>query len=104
MASIWKDARSGTYLIKFHFGGQRFSRSCQTDREGEAKRVKALAEETLGLLNTGRLAVPEGVPDVGLWVISGGKLDHKPRLVGHGAPPSRRRVGVGRPPQVVDQG
>ena len=41
MASIWLDPRTDNYLIKFHFGGKRFTRSCQTQKEGAAKLLKA---------------------------------------------------------------
>jgi hypothetical protein len=47
MASIWKDARNGTYLIKFHYDGRRYTRSCQTEKESDASRLKALVEGTL---------------------------------------------------------
>jgi integrase len=78
MASVWKDTRNGTYLIKFHYGGQCYTRSCQTEKENEAHRLKALVDETLSLLNTGRQVMPEGVTDPGVWIMSGGKLDKKP--------------------------
>ncbi len=37
-----------------------------------ANRVVAAVEETIELLNTGRLAVPE-CEDLGKWILSGGK-------------------------------
>lgn len=80
MASIWPDSRTGTYLIKFHYGGRRFTRSCQTDKERQAATVKTLVEETISLLNTGRLVMPDDVSDAGTWIMSGGKLEHKPVL------------------------
>ncbi|MGO8746706.1 MAG: tyrosine-type recombinase/integrase [Thermoguttaceae bacterium] len=81
MASIWKDARNGNYLIKFHYGGQRYTRSCQTDKETAAHRTKTRVEETIGLLNTGRLQVPAGAKDVGIWIMSGGRTTEKPNVI-----------------------
>ena len=80
MASIWKDSRSGNFLIKFHFASKRFTRSCESQKEKDAKGIKAAVEETLGFLNTGRLTMPEGVADPGVWIMSGGKLNEKPRI------------------------
>ena len=80
MASIWLDPRTDNYLIKFHFGGKRFTRSCQTQKEGAANLLKARVEETISLLNTGRLVMPEDTPDPGTWIISGGKVQQKPKL------------------------
>ena len=80
MASIWLDPRTNKYLIKFHFGGRRFTRSCQTQKEGAAKLLKASVEETIALLNKGRLVMPEDTPDPGTWIMSGGKATQKPKL------------------------
>jgi len=79
MASIWQDKRSQNWLIQFCYGGERFCRSCDTQKEGDAKRMKAAVEEVIGFLNTGRLLMPEGIADPGLWIVSGGKLDQKPK-------------------------
>lgn len=80
MASIWLDSRTDNYLIKFHFGGKRFTRSCQTQKERAAILLKANVEETITLLNTGRLAMPEDTPDPGTWIMSGGRAQQKPKL------------------------
>ena len=80
MASIWLDPRTNNFLIKFHFGGRRFTRSCQTQKEGAAKLLKAGVEETVALLNKGRLVIPEDTPDPGTWIMSGGKAKQKPKL------------------------
>lgn len=79
VASIWRDARSGNFLIKFHFAGKRYTRSCETPKEKDANGIKAAVEETVGFLNTGRLTMPEGVTDPGVWIMSGGKLNQKPK-------------------------
>ena len=79
MASIWQDKRSGKWLIKFVFGGKPFCKSCLTKNSDDARRIKARVEETLGMLNTGRLSIPEDA-DPGVWILSGGKLQEKPKL------------------------
>ena len=79
MASIWQDKRNGKWLIKFVFGGKPFCKSCLTDNSDDAGRIKARVEETLGMLNTGRLSIPEDA-DPGVWILSGGKLQEKPKF------------------------
>ncbi len=79
MASIWQNKSSRNWLIQFCYGGERYCRSCDTQKEGDAKRIKAAVEEVIGFLNTGRLLMPETVTDPGLWIVSGGKLDQKPK-------------------------
>ena len=79
MASIWQDRRSGNWLIKFVYGGKPFCKSCLTQDSDDAGRIKARVEETLGMLNTGRLTLPEDA-DPGVWILSGGKLQEKPKL------------------------
>ena len=89
MASIWQDGRSGNWLIQFCFAGKRYTRSCETQKEKDANSIKAAVEETLGFLNTGRLTLPDGVPDPGVWIMSGGKLNEKPKI----ETPRLREVG-----------
>jgi integrase len=79
VASIWRDSRSGNFLIKFHFAGKRYTRSCETQKEKDAKSIKVAVEETIGFLQTGRLTMPEGVANPGVWIMSGGKLNEKPK-------------------------
>jgi len=79
MASIWPDGRSGKYVIKFSFGGRDYCRSCRTKTKRDAENTKATVEETLRLLNTGRLSVPADA-DPGTWILSGGRLSSKPKI------------------------
>ena len=78
MASIWADERSGNWVIGFVYGGKHFVRSCRTKTKTEANRTKAIVEETLQLLNTGRLTMPADA-NPGVWILSGGKLQEKPQ-------------------------
>jgi len=81
MASIWQDDRSGNWVIGFVYGGKHLVRSCRTKSETKARSSKVLAEETLQLLNTGRLVMPTDA-DPGVWILSGGKVEQKPQTDG----------------------
>jgi integrase len=78
MASIWPDERSGNWVIGFVYAGKHFVRSCRTKTKADAHRTKAIVEETLTLLNTGRLTIPADA-NPGVWILSGGKLQEKPQ-------------------------
>jgi integrase len=80
MASLHLDERSNNWIVMFRYGAKQFRLSCRTTNESEAKGVKATIEGTLQLLNTGRLLVPPDTKDVGLWIMSGGKVAEKPRI------------------------
>ena len=74
MASTWQNKQSGNWLIKFQYDGKSYCRSCRTKSRADASRVKSTVEDTLHLLNTGRLVMPH-VPDIGKWIMSGGRVD-----------------------------
>ena len=86
MASITKNKFSGKWIIKFRFNGQAYYRSCRTEAESKDKRIKATVEDTIELLMTGRLAIPEST-NIVTWIMSGGKVskpereDGDPKLV-----------------------
>lgn len=73
MASIEQDPKSRNFRIRFRFGHQRFNRSLRTDNEKAALSVCARVEETLRLIEQGRIDVPEGI-DLGKFVLSDGKI------------------------------
>jgi integrase len=78
MASIWHDERSGKWVVGFVYGGKHLVRSCRTKSETKARRTKVVVEETLEMLNTGRLVMPADA-NPGMWILSGGKLLEKPQ-------------------------
>lgn len=78
MATL-KQHESGTYRVRFWFGGKQYFRSLETDQEKTANGMLATVEETLGLLKTGRLTIPADVEDIGAWIVSGGKVTAKPK-------------------------
>jgi integrase len=79
MASIEKDPGSGVYRIRFRYGGRHFMRSLKTKDAREADALRARADENLRLIERGRLELPDGA-DVGLFVLSDGKVDRKATL------------------------
>jgi integrase len=79
MATL-KQHKSGGWRVRFWFGGIQYFRSLKTNVEKTAKGMLATIEETLGLLETGRLTIPADVEDIGAWIVSGGKVIAKPKV------------------------
>src|SRR6516162_3041362 len=77
MASLQFDEASGRYRIRFYLGGIEFKRSLKTKDEKTALGIQARAEETIRLLDQGRLEIPTGA-DPAAFVLSDGKLTGKP--------------------------
>lgn len=81
MASIHK--RGSVWYASFRFGGSQFLPSLKTKDEREAERIRARIEETIRLLNTGRVSLPAetgGRPEILQYILSGGALTERPRL------------------------
>ena len=64
---------SGNYHICFRFGGRKFKRSLKTKSEKQARRNKARLEDTIQLVQTGRIEMQPHV-DVPTLLLSDGKL------------------------------
>jgi integrase len=79
MASLSLDAKSGYYRIVFWFGGRQYRRSLRVRDEGRAEAMRGRVEDTLSLIQTGRLSIPTDA-DPGTFIISDGKLDQKPAV------------------------
>jgi integrase len=81
MANLYQNT-AGVWLVRFRFGGRQYYRSLDTTDEKQANGAKAQVEETLGLLKRGRLALPPGAgaDEAGLFIISGGKVAHRPTV------------------------
>ncbi len=77
MASIHRHKTSKTYRIRFRFGGQRFFRSLKTKDRKVALVAKGRVEETLRLIEQGRLEIPADA-DPAVFILSDGKLAKKP--------------------------
>jgi integrase len=75
MASLHQSEK-GIYRIRFRYGpppDNKFQRSLETKDSHLAEGIKADVEETIRLLEQGRIQVPAGV-DVGKFILSGGRL------------------------------
>lgn len=78
MAFLQHDQRSGRYRIRFRFEGQEYKRSIRTANEREANAILGRVEETIILIERGRLEVPHDV-DPASFILSDGKRNGKSR-------------------------
>jgi integrase len=69
----------GNFRLVFCYGGKKFSHSLGKVSEREARSCKDRLEENLRFVERGLLEVPPGA-DLGLFLISSGKLNQKPAL------------------------
>ena len=76
MAYLRRDRRSGKWCVGFRYNGQEYHRSCRTDQKSVARRIHVTVEETIDLLETGRLVAPENV-DIAYWIFTWGKANGK---------------------------
>jgi integrase len=76
VASLQLDPKSGRYRIRFGFGGQEYKRSLRTRDEGAATVILGRVEETLRLMEQGRIELPANV-DPGRFILSDGKRNGK---------------------------
>ena len=76
MANLELDEASGRYRIRFRHAGKAFKRSLKTGDRREAEAVLGRVEETIRLLERGRLDLPRN-SDPGVFILSDGKLDGK---------------------------
>ena len=79
MATLERVSDAGHYRIRFRYGGLSFKRTLKTTIEKEAEGMRARVEETIHLLERGRLAIPPGA-DPGTFILTEGKLNGKPVL------------------------
>jgi len=86
MAHLELDSSSGRYRVRFRFGGRQYKRSLKTSDYRLAQALVGRIDETIQLLERGRLDLPKDA-DPGLFILSDGK-----RLV---KPSARRPVSLG---------
>lgn len=82
MASLEHDKASGRFRIRFRFAGEEYKRSLKVSDRKEADGIRGRVEETILLLERGRLVLPAGA-DVAQFILSDGKLTTAP-VVEHG--------------------
>ena len=85
MASLHRDNKSPNYSVRFRFQGRNVNRSLGTPDKRRAAGICSRIEETLRLLESGRISIPPGV-DPFEYVFSDGKT--KPQS------PSRRAISL----------
>ena len=73
MASLHRDSRTGNWIVMFRWAGNQYRRSCKTDSSVDAKACEARIEDTIRLLEQGRLEIPADA-DAAVWIMSGGKI------------------------------
>ena len=73
MAFFQKDQRSGRSQVRFRFRSTEFKRSVGTKSEREAVATLHRVKDTLLLLESARLALPNGI-DPADFILSDGKL------------------------------
>jgi integrase len=77
MASLEK--RGKRFRVVFRLGGEKYFASVKTTDKREAEACLARLDENLRLVERGRLTIPDGA-DVGLFLLSDGKLEQKVRV------------------------
>jgi hypothetical protein len=78
LATLIRDPKSGIYRIAFRHQGKQFTRSLRTDDERMAEATRGRVEETLALIATGRILMPQDA-EPGTFILSDGKLTAKPK-------------------------
>src|SRR5262245_9808140 len=79
MATLEYDPIAGRHRIRFRYGGRSFKRSLKTQDLAEVHGVVARVEETIRLIDRGRLEIPPDA-DPAAFILSDGKLNGKPKL------------------------
>ena len=77
MASLDVDGSSRLHRIRFRFAGRSYKRSLKTTDRCEAMTVKGRVEETIRLLERGRLEMPLDA-DSAAYIMSDGRINRKP--------------------------
>ena len=72
MASLQRDPDSGRYRIRFYHGDREYKRSIKTKDERVALSILGRVEETLRLVEQGRIDIPEDA-DIGAFILADGK-------------------------------
>lgn len=73
------ELRNGRYNLILRFGGKRIIRSLKTSDESVALAKKLRVEENIGLIESGRLSIPDDA-DIVTFLLSDGKLARTPVL------------------------
>ncbi len=74
MASIQQDPQSKNFRIRFRYGGRRYFRSLNTTELKVAQSILGRVEDTLRLIDQGRLEIPPKA-EPGKFILSDGKIN-----------------------------
>jgi hypothetical protein len=77
MASLQFDRASKRWQIRFYFAGLEYKRSLKIKSERQAQSIQGRVEETIRLLESGRLELPAGA-DLAVFILADGKQTQKP--------------------------
>jgi len=77
MASIDQDSKSGSYFVRFRYGGVLFRRSLKTKDRREANAIRGRVAENILRVQQGWLDIPPDA-DPGIFLLSDGKRNGKP--------------------------
>lgn len=77
MASLEQNSRTGRFYLRFRFGGEEYKRSLKIRDAREAEAVRGRVEETLLLIERGRLEIPKDA-DAARFILSDGRSQQKP--------------------------
>jgi integrase len=79
MAWLEEHPTSGHFKICFRWDGRKLKKTIKTTSRKEAEAALLRFEENVSLLERGRIELPPGA-DLGTFLLSDGKLAHKPKL------------------------
>ena len=82
----WLESRGSTFCIRFRYDGRKHLFALRYDKRREAEESLRRFEEHLRLMEKGILPLPEKTGNIGVYILSGGKLTNRPG--------SESRVGV----------
>jgi len=72
VASLRLDQRTNKWFVCFRWDNAQYNKSCSTTKRSEAALICSRIDDTILLLRTGRIEVPNEV-DSGNWIYAGGK-------------------------------
>ena len=77
MAWLEQHPTSGRFKICFRWSGQQFKKTIKSTNRSDADAIMRRLEENIGLVERGRLALPDGA-DIAVFLLSDGKLINTP--------------------------
>ena len=72
MASIHQDPRTKVWQVVFRWEGEQYKRTAQTKKKKDAETLAGRVDDTIKMLRTGHLSMPEDA-DAASWILSHGQ-------------------------------